>query len=191
MTGRSRRSRTACATEDQSPMNTKTKKTKNQRTTARPGASHRNRSSALLFKALAPALEAKGGSVHTFADWTRADTASCCGSPTGRSTGARLRKLDLDETSASRVAIRSAVLHSRSLCRMASTRGSLFAVSIRTFRGSLPSARRDGLAEDRTKSAVLIRALEAYIGVSEQRRGDCSVDYPGLPCSSSTSTRGV
>ena len=34
MTGRSRRSRTACATEDQSPINTKTKKTKNQRTTA-------------------------------------------------------------------------------------------------------------------------------------------------------------
>jgi len=47
------------------------------------------------------------------------------------------------------------------------------------------------LREDRTKSAVLIRALEAYIGVSEQRRGDCSVDDPGLPCSSSTSTRGV
>ena len=49
--------------------------------------------------------------------------------------------------------------------------------------------------EDRTKSAILVRALEAYIGVSErtahQRRGDCSVDDPGLPCSSSTSSRGV
>jgi hypothetical protein len=51
------------------------------------------------------------------------------------------------------------------------------------------------LREDRTKSAVLIRALEAYIRVSErtaqQRRGDCSIDDPGLPCSSSTSSRGV
>jgi hypothetical protein len=51
-------------------MNTKTKKTKNQRTTAEARRFTPQQVERSLFKALAPALEAKGGSVHTFADWT-------------------------------------------------------------------------------------------------------------------------
>ena len=51
------------------------------------------------------------------------------------------------------------------------------------------------LREDRTKSAVLVRALEAYIRVSERtadrRHGDRSADDLGLPGTSSTSSRGV
>ncbi len=51
-------------------MNTKTKKTKNQQTTAEARRFTPQQVERSLFKALAPALEAKGGSVHTFADWT-------------------------------------------------------------------------------------------------------------------------
>ena len=51
-------------------MNTKTKKTKNQRTTAEAGRFTPKQVERSLLKANAPALETKGGSAHTFADWT-------------------------------------------------------------------------------------------------------------------------
>lgn len=51
-------------------MNTKTRKTNNGNTKGEPKSFTPQEVERSLFKALAPALEAKGGSVHTFADWT-------------------------------------------------------------------------------------------------------------------------
>jgi hypothetical protein len=72
-------------------------------------------------------------------------------------------------------------------------------VPLRRINQNIPGDLYDRLAatavrEDRTKSAVLVRALEAYIGVSEQtaeRRGDSAAGDPGLPGSFSTSLRRV
>ena len=51
-------------------MNTKTGKTNNGNTKGEPKSFTPQEVEHSLFKALAPALEAKGGSAHTFADWT-------------------------------------------------------------------------------------------------------------------------
>ena len=51
-------------------MNTQTRKSKNQRTKVEAKRFTPQQVERSLFKAIAPALEAKGGSAHTFADWT-------------------------------------------------------------------------------------------------------------------------
>ena len=51
-------------------MNTKTKKSKNQQSEVDPRHFTPQQVEHSVLKALAPALEAKGGSAHTFADWT-------------------------------------------------------------------------------------------------------------------------
>ena len=52
------------------PMNTKTRNTKNQPTKAEAIRFTPQQVERSVFKALAPALVAKGGSAHTFDDWT-------------------------------------------------------------------------------------------------------------------------
>jgi hypothetical protein len=56
--------------EDQSPMNTKTRKTKNEPTKAEAKRFTPQQVERSLLEILAPALEAKGGSAHMFAEWT-------------------------------------------------------------------------------------------------------------------------
>ena len=51
-------------------MNTKTRKTNNGNTKGEPKSFTPQEVERSVLKALAPALEAKGGSAHTFADWT-------------------------------------------------------------------------------------------------------------------------
>jgi len=51
-------------------MDTKTRRTNNGNTKDEPKSFTPQEVERSLFKALAPALEAKGGSAHTFADWT-------------------------------------------------------------------------------------------------------------------------
>ena len=51
-------------------MNTKTGKTNNGNTKSEPKSFTPQEVERSVLKALAPALEAKGGSAHTFADWT-------------------------------------------------------------------------------------------------------------------------
>ena len=51
-------------------MNTTTRKTRNEGTKAEARRFTPRQVERSLFKALAPTLEAKGGSAHTFADWT-------------------------------------------------------------------------------------------------------------------------
>jgi len=51
-------------------MDTKTRMTNNGNTKDEPKIFTPQEVERSLFKALAPALEAKGGSAHTFADWT-------------------------------------------------------------------------------------------------------------------------
>jgi hypothetical protein len=53
-------------------MNTQTRKSENQRTKVEAKRFTSQQVERSVFKALAPALEAKGGSAHTFADWTLA-----------------------------------------------------------------------------------------------------------------------
>jgi hypothetical protein len=51
-------------------MNTKTRKTNNGSTKGEPKSFSPQEVERSLFKALVPALEARAGSVHSFADWT-------------------------------------------------------------------------------------------------------------------------
>ena len=51
-------------------MNTNMRKTNNGNTKGEPKSFTPQEDERSLFKALAPALEAKGGSAHIFADWT-------------------------------------------------------------------------------------------------------------------------
>ena len=67
--GNRERLRTTYVIED-SPMNTKTREPKNQQSKAEPKRFTPQQVEQSVLKALAPALEAKGGSAHTFADWT-------------------------------------------------------------------------------------------------------------------------
>ena len=78
---------------------------------------------------------------------------------------------------------------------MASTRKPL-----RRINQNVPGDLYDRLAatalrEDRTKSAVLIRALEAYIagseGAADRRQGNCAGDDLDVPGSFSTSSGGA
>ena len=63
--------RTPYVIED-SPMNTKTRKTNNGNTKGEPKSFTPQEVERSVLKALAPALEARGGSVHSFAEWTLA-----------------------------------------------------------------------------------------------------------------------
>lgn len=55
---------------EESPMNTKTRAPKHQQSKAEPKHYTPQQVEQSILKALAPALEAKGGSAQTFADWT-------------------------------------------------------------------------------------------------------------------------
>jgi hypothetical protein len=55
---------------EDSPMKTKTREPKNQQSKAEPRRFTPEQVEHSVLKALAPALEAKGGSAHTFAAWT-------------------------------------------------------------------------------------------------------------------------
>ena len=53
-------------------MNTKTRKTNNGNTKGEPKSFTPQEVERSVLRALAPALEARGGSVHSFAEWTLA-----------------------------------------------------------------------------------------------------------------------
>ena len=79
-------------------MNTKTRKSKNQQSEVDPRHFTPQQVEHSVLKVLAPALEAKGGSAHTFADWTLYGHGIVLRLPNGQEFWYRSRRPFTDHT---------------------------------------------------------------------------------------------